>query len=223
VYRAGLRALLDKRHNVVVVGEAGDGMEAVRLVGELQPDVVLLDLDLPGINGLAVLELIVHRHPRSRVILLTQHDRDDVFFDAVRAGAAGYLPKMVSEAEVTQAIQAVYAHCTALDADRLARLLRTGRLTEQRPRSEAQNGSSLLDDQEMQLVLLLCQGCTNKEIAHTLGLTEAQVRHGLSRLYRRLGVSNRAGAVRYAVEKGWGRRVWGDLDESPAKKDKDPV
>jgi len=80
-----------------------------------------------------------------------------------------------------------------------------------------------LDDQEMQLLLLLCQGCTNKEIAHTLGLTEAQVRHGLSRLYRRLGVSNRARAMQYAVEKGWVRRAWGNLDESPAKKDKDPV
>jgi len=126
VYRKGLRALIAERHDMVVVGETGDGMEAVRLVGELQPDVVLLDLDLPGINGLAALELIVHRYPRSRVILLTQHDRDDVFLDAVRAGAAVYLPKMVSEAEVTQAIQAVHAHRTALDGDQLARLLRAG-------------------------------------------------------------------------------------------------
>jgi DNA-binding NarL/FixJ family response regulator len=223
VYRRGLRALIAERHDMVVVGEAGDGMEAVRLVGELQPDIVLLGQALPGINALAALELIVQRHPRSRVILLTQRDRDDVFLDAVRAGAASYLPKMASEAEVIQAVQAVYAHCATLDADRLARLLRAERLTEQRPRSAIQNGPPLLGDQEMQLLLLLCQGCTNKEIARTLDLTEAQVRHRLSRLYPRLGVSNRTGAVRYAAEKGWVRRAWGDLDESPVKKDKDPI
>jgi DNA-binding NarL/FixJ family response regulator len=191
--REGTRQILEQQADLRVVGEAERGDDAVSQVVALRPDVALLDLRLPGLNGIAAAARIVADAPAVRVLLLSAYDDEDYVLAALRAGAAGYLLKTAPGRELVEAVRAAYAGETVL-APPLARKLaqywqRAGRA-----------GSTQLSPRELEVLRLLAGGCSNKDIAATLGISLRTVEGHLGNVFAKLGVGSRTEAVLYAVQ-----------------------
>lgn len=199
VVRAGLRLLLEGEADIELVGDAADGAEAVRLVEELEPDVVLMDLRMPGLSGLEATELIRQRWPGVVVVILTTYDDDDLMLKGLRAGASGYLLKDVERATLLRAIRTAVRGETLLPSPVLARLLESTRKP-QKPGRQA--GEGILTERELAVLEAVARGARNKEIAAHLGISEPTVKTHLANLYARLNVDSRASAVAVAVERG---------------------
>jgi DNA-binding NarL/FixJ family response regulator len=213
VVRAGLRALLDSEPGFAVAGETGDGTDAVHLVEQLRPDVVLMDLRLSdtgtsgsgtsgngtagsgtsgsGIDGVEATRRILATSTTARVVVLTSHGHQADVLRAVEAGARGYVLKAGPPEELFRAIRAAAAGGMALAPEAAAQFI--GRPAESGP---------LLSDREIEVVRLLAHGHTNRTIAGTLHLAEATIKTHLVRIYRKLGTENRAGTVTEAVRLG---------------------
>jgi DNA-binding NarL/FixJ family response regulator len=192
IVRHGLRGMLAAEPDLDVVGEAGSGPEAVAMVGARSPDVVLMDLRMPGGDGVAATTAITARYPGTRVVVLTTYDTDADILRAVEAGAAGYLLKDCSQAELTSAIRAAARGETVLTPSVATRLVNRMRA----PQAES------LSPREVQVLELVAVGHTNAEIGRELHISEATVKTHLLRSFTKLDVSDRTAAVTAARNRG---------------------
>jgi DNA-binding NarL/FixJ family response regulator len=200
VVRAGLRMLIESWPRVVVVGEAGDRADALRLVAEQQPNIILLDLDLGADSGLDFLPQLLDRAPAAHVLLLTGVDDPEQHHRAVRLGALGVVRKDQAASVLLKAIERVHAGEAWLDRTMVARVLSDlARPPEPAPNPEAARIASLTD-RECQVIQLICEGLPNKGIADRLAISEATVRHHLTAIFSKLGLTSRLELVIYAYQ-----------------------
>ena len=193
--RAGFRAVLEATGSIEVVAEAATGEEAVRAASELRPDVVLMDIRMPGMDGIEA----TRRLPRQRVLILTTFGLDDYIVDALRAGASGFLLKDAPTQDVVAAVRAVAAGDAVLSPGVTRRLLdQVGR----RLPAAVSRAPATLTDREHEVLRMLAGGLTNAEIAEALVVSEATVKSHVSSLLRKLGLRDRVQAVIYAYETG---------------------
>jgi two-component system, NarL family, response regulator DevR len=197
VVRLGLRSLLDRHPDFEVVAEAGNGREAIEKVNAYQPDVVVLDIRLPGTSGVEVCQQITEKFPLVKVIMLTSYAEDEMLFAAIRAGAAGYVLKQIGGDDLVRAIEAVGRGEALLDPSLTQRVFEEVRKAQ---REEEASAFVELTNQEMQVLQLVSEGKTNREIAEALYLGEGTVRNYVSNILGKLGVANRAEAAAYAVQ-----------------------
>jgi DNA-binding NarL/FixJ family response regulator len=197
VVRMGIRVLIQRHPNLHVVGEAGSGEEAVRLAYEHRPDVVVMDIRMPGMSGVDACRKIVQQLPQTRVVMLTSYAEDELLFAAIRAGASGYVLKRIGSDELVRTIEAVGRGESALDPAMTEAVFREVRQNERE--KEAQVFSEL-STQEMRVLALIADGMTNREIAGRLFLGEGTVRNYVSSLLSKLHLANRAEAAAFAVQ-----------------------
>ncbi len=198
IVRAGIRALLQLHPDFEVVGEAADGYEAILQARRLQPDVVLMDLAMPGMDGLAATHEIRRVAPQTRVLVLSQHENREYVLPALRAGAAGYVLKRAPDDTLIRAIRAVYAGETYVDP-RLADLL----VEEVRRSGEGPvDPLDTLTEREREILVLLAQGKSYQEIAQTLFISVKTVDFHRTNLMRKLGLKNRTELVQFAIRRG---------------------
>jgi DNA-binding NarL/FixJ family response regulator len=195
--RLGLRTLLENEADLKVVAEAQDGEEALVQIENHRPDVVVLDIQLPGRSGLEVCRDLLKRFPQTRVIMLTSSVKEGFVLDALRAGAAGYVLKQVGNDELVRAVRAAYRGEMALDPKTSAQIV--SRLNVLQKQSEG-NAFRDLSRREMEVLALLAQGLSNKEIGEQLNLSEITVRNYLTTIMEKLHLHNRVELAVYAVQ-----------------------
>jgi DNA-binding NarL/FixJ family response regulator len=196
VVRAGLVLMLGTQADMAVVGEAGDGVEAVERVAALAPDVALMDLEMPGLDGVEAIARIQAARPETRLLVLTAYDTDERILQAVRAGARGYLLKGAPRDEIFQAVRVVHAGGSLLQPAVATKLLdRVGDIL----RGEQEEA---LTERELQVLKLMAQGYRNKEIAKELFITERTVKFHANILFQKLNVDSRTEAVSQALQRG---------------------
>jgi len=197
VVRLGLKSLLEHHPQFEVIGEAGTAKEAIELVGRIKPDIVLMDIRLPGMSGIEACEEITHNFPETRVVMLTSYAEDEMLFSAIRAGASGYVLKQIGGDDFIRALVAVGRGEALLDSAVTQRVFQEVRRA---VKEEEASAFVNLSQQERHVLLLVSEGKTNREIAKALFLGEGTVRNYVSSILSKLGVSNRAEAAAYAVE-----------------------
>ncbi len=197
VVRLGLRSLLEHHPQFEVVGEAGNAKDAVEMVGQIKPDIVLMDIRLPGTSGIEACEEITRNYPDTRVVMLTSYAEDEMLFSAIRAGASGYVLKQIASDDLIRALEAVGRGEALLDPAVTQRVFQEVRRA---VKEEEASAFANLSQQERHVLLLVSEGKTNREIAKSLFLGEGTVRNYVSSILSKLGVSNRAEAAAYAVE-----------------------
>ncbi|MFD3582952.1 response regulator [Streptomyces sp. NPDC058683] len=200
VVREGIVMLLGLLPGVEVVGAAGDGEEAVRLVAELAPDVVLMDLRMPRCDGVEATRRIRSEYPGTQVVVLTTFADDESLFPALRAGARGYLTKDAGGDEIVRAVQSVLSGDAGLSPSIQRRLLE--RLSQPEPAPVATEAPDGLTARETEVLVLIAEGLTNQEIARRLHVSTATVKTHINNLFAKTGLKDRAQAVRYAYGKG---------------------
>jgi DNA-binding NarL/FixJ family response regulator len=193
VVREGIRGMLQSYDDIEVVGQASSGPEAVALVAALHPDLVLMDLRMPGGDGVAATKVISAEHPSTRVVVLTTYETDQDILRAIEAGASGYLLKDIAPDELARSVRAAAAGETVLATTAATALL--GRV-------QGRQAAPALSAQELKVLRLAADGRTNAAIGSELFIGEATVKTYLSRAYEKLGVSDRTSAVRRALELG---------------------
>jgi DNA-binding NarL/FixJ family response regulator len=206
--RAGFRALLDAQDDVTVVGEASDGEEAVRLAIQHRPDVVLMDVRMPGTDGLVATRRIAgdERLGDVRVVILTTFDLDEYVFEAIRAGANGFLVKDTEPAELLRAVRAVVEGDALLSPRITRRLIEEFASRAKEP--QLASGLDVLTDREREVVALVAEGLSNDEIAERLIMSAATARTHVSRSMIKVGARDRAQLVVFAYETGLARPGW---------------
>jgi DNA-binding NarL/FixJ family response regulator len=195
--RAGIRALIGQLEEVEVAGEAAGGREALRLIEELQPDIVLLDIAAPGMSGLEVLTEIAKRFPQVRVIILTVHEAGEYALGALRAGAAGYLPKSAASNELKEAIETVARGETYVSSDIAKRTV-----LEQARESQDERSLEKLTPRQREILTLIAEGNSTREIAHCLKISVKTVESHRAQLMERLNIHELAGLVLFAIRLG---------------------
>jgi two-component system, NarL family, response regulator NreC len=200
VVRAGLRMLIDYQSDMQVIGEASSALEGVRVAGETHPDVVLLDIGLPGGSGIDAIAPLLEASPKSKILVLSTHDNQAYVRLAIAAGASGYVTKQGSPSELTVAIRSVASGRSYVNVS-LAGKQALKTLAENRP-GPAGSVLDVLSAREMQVLTLVAAGHTNQEAAHELGLSVKSVETYRLRLTEKLGLSSRAELVRIALECG---------------------
>lgn len=199
VVRQGLQAILRTCGGIEVVGTAEDGGEAVERTAELHPDVVLMDLKMPGVNGLEATRRIRSTQPTVRVLVLTTYDADEWVFDAIRAGAAGYLLKDTPAEHLAEAIRGTAAGRSYVDPAVAGRLLAHAAGVAAAPETALTQD---LSEREREVLGLLARGLSNAEIARRLFLSEGTVRNYMTGIFAKLGVTDRTQAAVIAVRHG---------------------
>ena len=197
VVRLGLRTLIENRPNFTVVGEAATVKEAVQKTLLLHPDVVVMDVRLLGGSGIDACRQIVAQAPEIKVIMLTSYAEDELLFDAIAAGACGYVLKQIGSDDLVRALEAVGRGEALLDPTLTQRVFARVREAARREHAEA---FADLTDQEMRILSQVAEGKTNREIAEALYLGEGTVRNYVSSILRKLNLTNRAEAAAYAVK-----------------------
>lgn len=199
LFRSGIRLLLQRQDGFEVVGEAGDGLEGVKLAKRLEPDVVLLDLHMPGVGGLEALQLLQEELPQVQVVMLTVSEDAQDLLEALRIGARGYLLKNIETDFLLDAIRRAAAGESVMSpqmANRLADAVRA-------PQSNTKTSSAAkLSPREAEIIVMLAAGASNKEIARRLELAESTVKIHVQGILRKLNLSSRVQAAVYAVEHG---------------------
>jgi len=197
VVRLGLRALLEHHSQFEVVGEAATAKEASDQVSRLRPDIVLMDIRLPGVSGIEACEEVVKQYPETRVVMLTSYAEDEMLFSAIRAGASGYILKQIGGDDLIRALEAVGRGEALLDPLVTQRVFQEVRRA---VKEEEASAFANLSQQERHVLMLVSEGKTNREIAKALFLGEGTVRNYVSSILSKLSVNNRAEAAAYAVE-----------------------
>jgi DNA-binding NarL/FixJ family response regulator len=192
VVRDGLRGMLANQDDFEIVGEGGDGAAAVRLALELEPNVVLMDLRMPVMDGVQAIREIKAAQPSTQILVLTTYDRDTDILPAIEAGATGYLLKDCTREELFRAVRATTRGESVLSPVVAARLM-------QQVRGPAEDQ---LSEREIEVLQLVSQGCNNREIATRLHISQATVKSHLIHIFDKLGVSDRTAAVTSAFQRG---------------------
>jgi DNA-binding NarL/FixJ family response regulator len=189
IVRLGMTAIIDAQPDMTVVGQASDGEEAIRLFDSLHPDVTLMDLRLPGVGGVQAIRNIRTRHPDAKCLVLTTYEGDEDIFQALQAGAVGYLVKGMAHDVLVQGLRQVYEGRQYVPSEIAQRL-------------NQRNPQAALSGREQQVLTYLAQGKSNKSIAELLGITEATVKHHVSVILQQLNVEDRTQAVLVALRRG---------------------
>ena len=200
VVRKGIREFLEEEGDIVVVAEAADGGQAVDLVAQHQPDVAVLDIQMPGVSGIEATRRIKAEHPDVRVLVLTAYDDDPYIFALLQAGASGYILKTAGSRDLVQAVRAVHRGESALDpavAQKVVQQLTSGRPLGARATVEA------LTERELGVLRLAAKGLTNKAIGQALDISDRTVQGHLANIYGKLNVGSRTEAVTEALKLGW--------------------
>ncbi len=209
VFRQGLRRVIEGEDDLDVVAEVNDGLEALQLAKQLGPDVMLLDINLPGMNGLQVARSLKDLLVDTSIIMLTAYHDDEQVFHAIRAGASAYFPKDVSPRRLIEAVRLVYQGSYVVE-DRVLEKPEVGAwLLDQFKQTDVEafdlDGSLLvsLSPREMEILQLIARGRSNKEIAHELGISRQTVKNHMTSILRKLAVNDRTQAAIYALRRGW--------------------
>lgn len=202
LFREGLRTLLSIEPSIEIVGEAANGLEAVEAVRTLRPDLVLMDLRMPVMGGVEATRRVRDASPRSRVLVLTTFREDEEIFDALRAGACGYLLKDTPSEKLIEAIQAAVRGESVIEPSVAAKVVAEFNRLSSLGSQGGNNTSSLLSVRELDVLRQVARGRTNKEIASTLHVTEGTVKNHLTNIFSRLGVLDRTQAALKARELG---------------------
>jgi DNA-binding NarL/FixJ family response regulator len=200
VVRKGIREFLEEVEDVTVVAEASDGTQAVALVVEHQPDVAVLDIQMPGMTGIEATRRIKTDCPEIRVLILTAYDDDPYVFALLQAGASGYVLKTASSGDLVQAVRAVHRGESVLDpavTEKVVQQLASGRPMGAQATAEA------LTQREVEVLHLAAKGLTNKAIGQTLSISDRTVQGHLANIYGKLNVSSRTEAVTESLKLGW--------------------
>jgi NarL family two-component system response regulator YdfI len=199
IVREGLSLILETAEGIEQAGEAGDGAEALRLCAELRPDVVLMDLRMPGMDGLTAIRRLAETQPQIAVIILTTYDEDDLMLKGLQAGARGFLLKDTSRAALLDAIRAAARGQTLLSPAVMQRILTHAAV----PAASASPAGPLdLTERELEVLRAAAQGQRTKEIAYALHITERTVKAHLASIYNKFGVDSRAAAIAVAAQRG---------------------
>ncbi len=194
IIREGLRLILETAEGMELVGEASDGAEALRLAGETRPDVILMDLRMPGMDGLTAIQHLSVEHPHIAVVILTTYNEDDGMVRGLQAGARAYLLKDTDRQTLFNTIRAAARGETLLQPEVLTRLLNQ--------RAAPPSAAPELSERELEVLAAVGRGQRSKEIAYHLGISERTVKAHLASLYNKLGVDSRAAAVSAAIQRG---------------------
>jgi NarL family two-component system response regulator LiaR len=201
VVREGTRQILDQEPDMDVIGEAADGEEAVQLAGSLKPDVAIIDISMPKMDGIEATRHIKALYPTMVVLILSAYDDDQFVFSLLEAGAAGYLLKSVRGSELVEAVRAVYNGESALHPSIARKVL--NRFVPTHDKSPQQKPSEVLTDRELEVLKLAARGLSNQEIADELFLSLRTVQAHISHIFNKLQVSSRTEAVVRALKEGW--------------------
>lgn len=205
VVRAGTRQLIERHPDISVVGEASNGQEAVQLTANLLPDVVVMDVRMPGMGGIEATRRIKEEYPQVAVLVLTAHDDDEYVFALLQAGANGYLLKTAEADELVKAIRTVMSGQLALTpavAGKVVSQFTSGKTLPDLV-SNIEHNYGGLTEREMDILRLVGKGLTNKEIGRNLYISDRTVQAHLSNIFSKLDVSSRTEAVMHAVRQGW--------------------
>jgi DNA-binding NarL/FixJ family response regulator len=197
LFRSGLARLLDEDKRVTVVGEAGDGLEAVQQVASVKPDIVLMDLRMPNLDGIEATQKIVAEHPGVKVLILTTFEADNHVIQALKVGASGYILKDSKADAIVSSILAVASGERVMSGAVASRVLEM--LTGNTTPKEFYDGLTV---REIEILKMLASGMANKQIAYKLKISEKTVRNHVSNMYEKLQIYDRSQAVLYAVRKG---------------------
>ncbi len=201
--RQGIRVLLQAEPDLQVVAEAGNGQDAVRLARELQPDVVVMDLTMPGMDGMEATRMIKACLPKTHILALTVHESDEYFFRVLQAGASGYVLKRAAASELLSGVSAV-AHGEVFLFPAVAKKLLADYLTRghSREEGEAREASAGLTAREQEILTLVAEGLTNREIADRLTVSLSTVQTHYTHILTKLNLQNRAELIKYAIRRG---------------------
>ena len=198
VFRAGLTALLNAQPDMEVVGEAADGEETIRQSVRLGPDLVVMDITMPGLGGLEATQQIKRQNPKIKILALTVHEDETYLYQMLRAGADGYVPKKATDIELMEAIRAAYRGETYIHSSMTAGLV--AKVRHGGPAEKRDN--NIISERETAVLRLVAAGHTDQEIADKLYLSVNTVNTYKARIKEKLGLKGRAQLVRYAAEKG---------------------
>jgi NarL family two-component system response regulator LiaR len=199
--RQGTRELLEQEEDMEVVAEAGDGEEAVQLATRQRPDVAIMDIAMPKLNGIEATRQIKALHPATAVLVLTAYDDDQYIFALLEAGAAGYLLKDVHADELIRAIRAVHAGESVLHPTIARKVI--NRFAQPADKRTRESTLDQLTDRELEVLKLAAKGMTNREIAGELVISVRTVQVHLSNIFSKMGVGSRTEAVLHALREGW--------------------
>jgi len=201
VVREGTRQILEQEPDLKVVAEAADGGEAVKLTGSSKPDVAIIDISMPRVDGIEATRQIKALYPQVAVLILTAYDDDQFVFSLIEAGAAGYLLKSVRGSELVDAVRAVYSGESVLHPSIARKVL--NRFVPSLGKGQRQEPPETLSQREMEVLHLATQGLSNQDIADKLSLSLRTVQAHLGHIFNKLGVSSRTEAVVRALKEGW--------------------
>ena len=195
ILRDGIRSLLESQEDIIVVGEAGDGSEAIELTSKLLPDIVLMDISMPKTNGLEATRSIKERFPQTKVLILTQHDNREYIAPALSAGASGYVLKRSGRREMLNALRQVYEQGAFLTSNITQEVLQEYSQASRNGKEDEQH----LTDRERQVLQMIAEGKSNKEIALELGISPKTVSVHRTNIMSKLNVQNTVELIRFAT------------------------
>ena len=197
IMRDGIRALLSLQEDIEIIADASNGTEAVETTLHLHPDVVLMDIAMPGMDGLEATRRISKQNPKTKVLILTQYDNKEYILSAIKAGSSGYLPKRALGSELVSAIRAVYRGESFLYPSAATALME-----DYRQQVKGQDAYDQLTPREREILKLIAEGRTSQEVADNLFISLKTVLGHRSRLMEKLGLKNRTELIKYALRKG---------------------
>jgi DNA-binding NarL/FixJ family response regulator len=195
--RRGLKILLEQFPGIKVVGEAANGLQAIEYVSRLRPDIVLMDLAMPVMNGIEAIQRIIALHPDQHIIVLTASSDGETFVQAIQAGVLGYVVKDLDPEELVRAIRNVHQGRPEFDSRFVREVIRRARMEDFSSQLPGQ-----LSEKEVEILRMLTHGMTDQEIARELVVTDVTIRTHISRILRKLGLENRVQAVLYSLRSG---------------------
>lgn len=196
--REGLRKVLELEQDLLVVDEAGDGQGAINMTRNLKPNVVLMDINMPGTNGIEATRVIKREFPSIGIIALTIHDEEEYVLELVRAGVSGYVLKDIPPSKLIETIKTVARGHSVIDPSITNKVL--GEISRLSRRRRVREDWETLTDREMDVLKLMAQGCSNKEIAKSLTISEKTVKNHITNIFRKLQVDDRTQAVLFAIK-----------------------